>query len=451
MQFGAPGVPGTVHHGTGHFFPGITMSESGYAFDGVVAIKRESDRNADGKPDRIDYFRRHSIQRIEWDLDFDGEFDLRATYAQPADGVPNLKYQLRQFENGYRLVPSTTTAAYPMHGGVYYADPPPYYEARRDDKWSDSFTLDLSTEHRWHHINGGPSRGVMTFVCEDGAAVSLTTEADPRIGAKYYKTLFNNGKVISTVMGESPDQLTNKTGYTYGEAARITTQTDRDADGDLDYETTQPWANNHTHHAFQPYLAYQTTVRMKIDGEWTGTFIDRGRRYVDGRLIEAYAYRTEEVVQRREYDEHGQLIWAYTDTTGDRKFDLRRKTDGTTHQLVDGEWVGDLVTEFSGAESRSISTYRDGQLVANDARNGKEGWHTVVQYPRPGVEIISSSSWAGASERTQVWNDYATQPRNASYPLLRSAHDFDGDGKPDVFVVYQALTIDETRPEGWAE
>jgi len=447
LQFG-PGVPGAPPTGYAGPFFGLDIGTVQATFDGVVAVKQSLDTNYDGTIDCVYHFRRHSIERVEWDTDYDGEFDLRVAYAEPADGVTNVKYQLHRVENEYRLVPRSIAPAYPTHAseGGFFAGPTPRYEARVDGEWRDSFTRELPVSE-WNSAQFTDQR-VMTFVCKDGSAVSLTTAADPEINRLYLQTLYENGKPATYITGPAPDQPTRTIRYTYGDDPRIITRIDRDQDGELDYEISRALS------AFgvpDDGAYYNWVARIKRDGEWTGTFVDRNRRYVDGRLIDVLWPDREQVIEHRDYDEDGRLIWAYSDSDYDGEFDIRRGPDGTTHQRVDGAWVGDFKLERDGVEGAVLRyTYRDGRLIHSDESNPKEGWHTITEYPEPGVQIVRTTG-VGTFEPDITWNYYDPERRRSSRPTLRSAYDLDRDGTPDLFLDFHALTINETRPADWPE
>lgn len=432
----------------------LTAPGNAFSFDGDVVVKHEDDMNWDGKPDRVYHYRRGSIQRVDFDLDRDGEFDLRATYGEPAEGASNLQYRLVKIEidNDYRLMPSATVATYPNHNEFYLAGPPPRYEALIDGAWRDSFTIELPLPMVQYDPDA--AKGVVSFVCQDGAAVSLTTEAQPGVSEEYQQTLFNNGKVSRYVTGASPERIHQEITYTYGKDSRSVTRTDRDGDGEFDYAYTQTlphpsatdfqWSGR-----ARLFYNHQNIIstRIKIDGEWTGTFVDHNARYVDGRLTEVYAHSTQRVVQRFEYDKAGQLLLAERDRDGDGVFDYRSNADGTMQKRVDGRWVGDFELSDSMGEIELQYTYRDGRLVRYEGRFPKEGRHTVFESPEPGVQIVKEST---VFRPSHAWFYHAVQPDGAeSRSLLRSAHDTDADGKPDVFVDYRSLTISETMPADW--
>jgi len=431
----------------------LTAPGNAFSFDGDVVVKHEYDMDWDGKPDRVYHYRRGSIQRADFDLDRDGEFDLRATYEKPAKGASNMQYQLVKIGNDYRLMPSATVATYPSHNHFYLAGPPPRYEARIDGAWRDSFTIDLPLPMVQYEQD--EAKGVMSFVCRDGAAVSLTTEVQPGVSEEYQQTLFNNGKVSRYVTGASPERIHQKIRYTYGEDSRSVTQSDSDGDGEFDHEYTRQLPDAYasvqrSQRLTLPPLFYYDpgliSTRIKIDGQWTGTFVDQFRRYVDGRLTKVYAHHTERVVQRYAYDKAGQLLLAESDRDGDGVFDYRSNADGTLQKRVHGRWVGDFELSRSMGEIEMGYTYRDGRLVRYEGDFPKEGRHTVFESPEPGVHIVKES---GVFRPSLAWYYYAVQPDGAASPLLRSAHDIDADGKPDVFVDYPSLTITETRPADW--
>ena len=421
-----------------------------FSIDGDVVVKHEVDKNWDGTPDWVYHYRRRSIQRVDFDLDLNGQFDLRATYEAPAKGASNVRYQLIKIKNDYRLMPSATVATYPNHNEFYLAGPP-RYEALVDGVWRDSFTIELPLPVVRYEADA--AHGVVSFVCKDGAAVSLTTEAQPGVRAQYHQTLFKNGKVSRYVTGASPERIRQEITYTYGEDGRMITRMDTDGDGKLDYayvrKLPQPGAPNHPGVYGGRMFFYGLNVvatRIKIDGAWTDTFTDKNRRYVDGRLMQVYAHGTERVVQRFKYDGAGQLLLAESDRDGDGVFDVRINADGSLQKHVDGRWVGDFVISHSMGEIEMMYTYRDGRLVRYEVELGKEGRHTVFESPEPGVQIFKES---GFMRPPSVWYDYAVQPDGTAHPLLRSAHDMDADDKPDVFVDYQSLTITKTRPADW--
>lgn len=423
-----------------------------FGFDGDVVVKHEKDMNWDGTPDRVYHYRRGSIQRVDFDLDRDGEFDLRATYGEPAEGASNLQYRLVRIENenDYRFMPSATVATYPNHNEYYLAGPPPRYEALVDGVWRDSFTIDLPLPMVQYDPDA--AKGVVRFVCRDGAAVSLTTEVQPGVSEQYHQTLFKNGKVSRYVTGASPERIHQEITYTYGEDSRSVTRMDTDGDDELDYEHTRklPYAGAIDHHWLNraPLFYYNPSListRIRIDGKWTGTFVDQNRRYVDGRQTEVYAYHTERVVQRFEYDKAGQLLLAESDQDGDGVFDIRINADGSLQKRVDGRWVGDFELNDSMGEIELQYTYRDGRLVRYEGTFPKEGRHTVFKSPEPGVQIVKES---GPFRPSHAWYYYAAEP-DGTHPLLRSAYDMDADDKPDVFVDYRSLTITETRPADW--
>jgi hypothetical protein len=427
-----------------------------FSFDGDVVVKHEKDMNWDGTPDRVYHYRRGSIQRVDFDLDLDGEFDLRATYEEPAEGASNLQYRLVKIENekDYRFMPSATVATYPNHNEFYLAGPPPRYEALIDGAWRESFTIDLPVPVVQYDPDA--AKGVMSFVCQDGAAVSLTTEAQPDVSEEYQQTLFKNGKVSRYVTGTSPERIHQEITYTYGEDSRSVTRTDRDGDGAFDYTYTQKLPHPGAiglHEFSRARLFYNhrniITTRIKIDGQWTGTFVDNNVRYVDGRMTEVYARGTQRVVQRYEYDKQGQLHWAERDRDGDGEFDYRSNADGTMQKLVNGRWVGDFEINESMAGTEMQYTYRDGRLVRYEGRFPKERRHTVFESPEPGVHIVKES---GVFRPSLDWYYYAVEADGAeSQTLLRSAHDIDADDKPDVFVDYQTLTITNTKPADWSQ
>jgi hypothetical protein len=445
LQFG-PGVPGTPPTGYAGPFFGLDIGTVQATFDGVVVVKQSLDTNYDGTIDCVYHFRRHSIERVEWDTDYDGEFDLRVAYAEPADGVTNVKYQLHRVENEYRLVPRSIAPAYPTHAseGGFFAGPTPRYEARVDGEWRDSFTRELPVSE-WNSAQFTDQR-VMTFVCEDGSAVSLTTAAAPETNRLYQQTLYENGKPARVVVGPAPDQPTRTIRYTHGDDLRIITRIDRDQDGELDYEISRVFAASGMP---DDGTYYNWAARIKRDGEWTGTFVDDNRRYVDGRLIDVVWPDREQAIEHRDYDEDGRLIWAYSDSDYDGEFDLRRGPDGTTHQRVDGAWVGDFTLEREGMEnSRSRYTYRDGRLIHAGGHEAKTLRRWDIEYPKPGVQIVRTAG-VGIRSFSKVWNYYEPQRQHSSRPNLRSAYDLNSDGKPDLFVDFRDLTISETRPADW--
>lgn len=450
-----PAMSTPLHYGDppSLFTVPLTAPGNAFSFDGDVVVKQEVDMNWDGKPDRVYHFGRDSIQRVDFDLDQDGEFDLRATYEEPAEGASNLKYQLIKIENDYRLMPSATVATYPNHNEFYLAGPPPRYEALVDGVWRDSFTIDLPLPVVRYEEDA--AQGVVRFVCKEGAAVSLTTEVQPGVSAQYQQTLFKNGKVSRYVTGASPERIDQEITYTYGEDSRSVTRMDTNGDDELDVEYTRklPYAGAIDHHWHNrvPLFYYNPNLisaRIRIDGKWTGTFVDQNRRYVDGRQTEVYAYQTERVLQRFEYDKAGQLLLAESDRDGDGEFDVRINAGGTLQKRVDGRWAGDFELNDSMGEIEMAYTYRDGRLVRYEVELGKEGRHTVFEFPEPGVQIVKES---GFMRPPSVWYNYAVQPDGAAHPLLRSAHDTDADGKPDVFVDYESLTITKTKPKAWPE
>ncbi|MFN3166096.1 MAG: hypothetical protein ACE37H_03425 [Phycisphaeraceae bacterium] len=447
MQFG-PGVPGAPYVGAGGPFVGLDLGASRTTFDGVVAVKRELDTNYDGAIDCVYHFRRHAIERAEWDLDHDGVFDLRATYAEPADDETNLQYWVYRVENEYRLVPNSSASAYPAHehGGGFYAGPAPRYEARIDGVWRDSFTLELPRTE-WSSEQHA-AQGVMTLVCDDGSAVSLTTAADPGANRLYQQTLYEDGKPANYLVGPAPDQPTRTIRYIYGDDPRIITRIDRDNDGELDYEISRAYAafGVPDHETYYSWVA-----RIMRDGEWTGTFVDRNRRHVDGRLIDVLWPEKEQVIEHRDYDDDGRLLWAYSDSDFDGEFDLRRGPDGTTHQRVDGAWVGDFKLEREGIENAmSRYTYRGGRLIHYQGESRKEATRWVIEYPEPGVLIVRTTGM-GIPSFSKVWNYYEPERRGSAQKLVRSAFDLDSDATPDLFVDFHALTISETRPDGWPQ
>ncbi len=191
------------------------------------------------------------------------------------------------------------------------------------------------------------------------------------------------------------------------------------------------------------------TVRKKIKGEWTGTFIDKNVRYANGLRTEVFANnRAKDVVERREYDDKGKLVWVFNDSNFDGEFDKRQKPDGTTHKRINGKWVGDFSESTTGPSSRGAITYRGGRLVEIVNTNHKEGVSSSAQYPEPGV-VISSTSYRfmDSGRARKVYRTPRLHPyRNQ---LLREEIDTDSDGEPELYVDFQALTISKTRPADW--
>lgn len=421
--------------------PFLLPPQADHTFDGNVAVKTIYDGYGDGKPDRIYHFSRHYIERAEWDTDLDGTIDLRATYQKPAKGESNLIYEfVGAFDGQYRLIPRAVVMEYPSHQYFsIYGDPAPHYEAHVDEKWTSSFAIELPPLVD-QPVHGDTTDGKMEFVCKEGAAVSLTTRAEA--GGEYRQTIYKQGKVVRSVKGASPERISEKIKFLYGEEPRSITLTDRDGDGEFDYEIT----------SILPPLNHMT-IRKKNEGGWTGTFIEENVRYVDGLLTEVFAHGTKDVVERREYDKEGKMVWAYNDSNYDGEFDRRRKPDGTTHKRINGKWVGDFTEQTSGPSTRGSMTYRDGRLVGSEHTNYKEQRQDSTQYPEPGVEISSSSGHGLIGQiGVTIWKYYkATEMHPFRNRLLRTAHDMNADGKPELFVDYQALTISKTRPADWPD
>lgn len=432
--------------------PVLVNPLSAHTFEGNVAVKTAHDRNEDGKPDRIYHFGRHYIERIEWDTDLDGTMDLRATYQKPAKGESNLIYHLSRTPDGeYGFAPSAVVMEYPTHQHFdpIYSAPEPHYEALVDEKWTSSFAIELPSPNVFQPAHGNKVVTSNKFVCKEGSAVSLTTQTSPKSEGEYRQTLFKDGKVIRSVKGGSPESISEEIEFLYDQEPRTVTRTDRDGDGEFDYEVTK----NLLFTEPQPFpgysnSAYHMTARKKIEGEWTGTFIDENRRYVNGLLTEVFAYNTKDVVERREYDDKGKLVWVYNDSNFDGEFDKRQKPDGTTHKRIDGKWVGDFSEDAAGPSQRGSITYRGGRLVGRENTNYKEGKKSSTQYPKPGVVISSTSGqFMNTGRVRKVYKTPILHPyRNQ---LLREEMDTDSDGEPELFVDFQALTISKIRPADW--
>jgi hypothetical protein len=432
-------------------YPLFPAPGDAYDFDGDIVVKHGVDKNWDGKPDWVYRYRRGSILRVDFDLDMDGEFDLRATYAEPAEGASNVRYRLVKIEDDYRLLPAALVSTYPHHNEFYLAGPPPRYEALVDGVWRGSFAIDLPLT--MVRRDADAAKVVTRFVCEDGAAVSLTTEVRGGVDEAYHRTLFTNGRVSSYATGAGPERIERKIEYTYGQERRSVTRIDTDGDGELDYESVRklpnPGEQNHPGMYSRQRLFYDLNVvatRIKIDGAWTDTFTRHNRRYVNGRLTEAYAPNTERVAQRFQYDEAGELLWAESDRDGDGVYDYRLQADGTLQKHVDGRWLDDFAFSRSVGEIEMHYTYRDGRQVRYEGHFPKEGRHVVFESPEPGVHIVKESSVFSPS---LVWYYHAPEPDGAVDSLLRSAYDMDADDKPDVFVDYRSLTISTNKPADW--
>jgi len=314
--------------------PRSEQAERAHVFEGDVPVKTRYDMNGDGKIDEVYVYRKHSIERIEWDRDKDGTFDFRAIYEEPADGQRNLRYRLKQIKGEFRFIPAITAAQWPAHGNSTYAGPSPRYETLVDGVWSGDFTTELK------HMAIAPACGevavVSTFVCRGGKPVRLTTPANKEHGVKFAQTRFEDGRRAKHVSGASPDRIMYEVDFLHDNDVLSVSRSDTDGDGAFDYEVTQR----------QTSAGYSLTSRIRKADGWTGTYAQRGMRYVNGLHTETIDPRTGNIHVRYEYDEQGNCLWTYTDQDKNGKLETRLSLDGQAQGLRNGVWIGDFIDRY---------------------------------------------------------------------------------------------------------
>jgi len=79
-------------------------------------------------------------------------------------------------------------------------------------------------------------------------------------------------------------------------------------------------------------------------------------------------------------------------------------------------------------------------------RGATKAVRTFTVNPKP------NQVFEGRGDRLCDWRYYASKKELPwGYRLLQEARDLDADGKPDLFVDYEALTITKNKPASWPE
>lgn len=398
-----------------------------YRFENDVLTELAEDRDRDGRPDAWQSFRRADLVRLELDRDRDGAPDWREAWEPDPNRPPEL--QTVFIEGRWRITPYNVLKS--IHG---IAPSPGFYHGKAEKlvagRWVDTFddvqilTYGLDHDERNTNITRHSAR----WRFDAGKPVEVTVT-----GEKHYTRItWKDARPTSYVDGVDKDHPRCIEQYRDGfwttrsyfdDAGNPTTRlTGGGAEPRWEWFKDGQWTGDHeeTHRDSHGRLTYRTVYR---DGRQS--LHEMFEPNAGGQLI-----------RRRRHDPDGSWVEEQADRHGHVYLRSRYAKDGTprgTEKLVAGQWLRD----FDDNPTGNPMTYRDGRLVRLEFRGdiADDGRRVAVFHPDGREE------W-GDGKVTRYWYAHSQKPGQ----MRRRTHesrDLDGDGKPDLTVDYERLTVEQ--------
>ncbi len=402
-----------------------------YEFEGDVVKKAALDTNRDGKHDRWDHYdKKGRLARVELDTDHDGKGDFRSVIDEksgPRPTGPRL-LQLMKVKGRYRFVPAE------IFRFRNYQVIPGRAEKLVKGKWTGTFTYRTGVCVGASPITSAKEYAGVTVNYVDGLPTRVVVSRG-KYHAIYRETTFKDGLPVRSISGRSKKRITEVRTYRKGIVVREEKDTNGDGKMDvrIDYSHKTP--------------PHRRTFVLK-DGKWTGTYVKKGkphkwqghtfrqeRHFRDGVLLkdETIEVKTGKLKRRNSYKD-GHQVFSETDRDLDGVIDFRTRYGSGGNQytsdtrlLKDGKWVRDFVLE----DKRARTTYKDGKVVRIEHSLKKDGKYTGWL-----IVCVGGKEWhSGRNGKIETWQYYSKGR------LVREKRDTDGDGKPDMEIDYDKLTI----------
>ena len=408
-------------------FPYDAQAKTAHTFEDALPTRSAYDANADGKPDEF-YFYRGGLQvRTELDTDLDGEIDLRAAFDRDGQGVEVL-HDVDEIDGAYRFLPRPLTGL--ATPALFIGDdrPDPYWERKVDGRWTGTFTV--TTKGKM----GAPTGGFLTYPIKsefrDGKLARQTTGGIP--GLRHYsQTHYINGQVMRSASGPSPDRITSRSSSLWFCGLTFSViYNDTDDDGAFDER-----------HLYLREKRQNLMAGTQVfqDGAWA----EKPEPKPVERVRETIDPTTGLVERQTNYNEDGGFESMYEDTDLDGVFDYRRIA-ARIEVLRDGQWTGDFTQDYSTPHSTQRIEYRDGvryqETYTWTDQDGNEASYFTTH-------LGNGRRVRGANGLPSIWTYRSPETGR----VARESRDLDGDGRPDLFIDYERLTIENTQPAGWVQ
>lgn len=395
-------------------------------FENDVLVDLTQDRDRDGRPDLWQSFRGGDLVRLELDRDRDGKADWRETWEPDPKRPPELKTEL--IEGRWRIVPFNVVKS--IHG---HAPSPGFYtgkaEKHVEGRWIDTFDDNqLLTYGGADENNLKVVRRTAHWRFEGGKPVEAIVTGDGHFSHATWK----EGRPLAWEDGVAEDKLRCVEQYRDGERLSRTFYD----------EAGKPTSRVTGDPAWPRWEVFR-------DGKWTGDYEDvvkdaqdrvsSRKVYRDGRrsLDEMFEQNAGgALVRRTRYEADRGRVEEQADSAGNVYLRSQYAPDGTPRRiekLVDGRWVGDFEEDASGTRL----VYRDGRLIRLErGGNIDDNAARVAVFHDDGRE-----EW-GDGKTTRYWYTYSHKPGQVRR-RVREARDLDGDGKADLKVDYERLTVEQ--------
>lgn len=396
------------------------------------------DRDRDGRAEVWQFFRGGDLVRLELDRDRDGKADWRETWKPDANRPPELQAQL--IEGRWRIVP------FNVFKSIQGQAPSPGFYAGKAEK--------LVGKGEW--IDTFEDEQILIYGNQDQSELDDGNDGNnkPKVIRRSARWRFETGKPVEvTVTGEK--HYTHVT-WKDGRPTAYEDGVDKDNQRCIERYRDGMWI---TREYFDENG--KPTTRLTgggaaprwewfEGGKWTG---DREETYRDpqGRITARTVYRDgrqslQEIfepnsggalIRRTRYEaDRGWVMEQAHPAAGHIFLRSRYAPDGKARgveKLVDERWVRD----FEDATWGEKQVYRDGRLVRLERTGalGDEGTRVAV-FHEDGRE-----EW-GDGKVMRYWYAYSNEPGQVRR-RLREARDLDGDGKPDLKVDYERLTVEQ--------